>query len=180
MSSTAKTLLTADELEKLPDDDSVRIELDEGELIEMPPGGFRHSRIGIRIATRLSIFAEQNKLGCVCGPDSGYRLSDNTVRAPDVSFVRQERVVDTERYFPGTPDLAVEVLSPSDRIRQLRRKVRQYFDAGTHTVWIVYPNTREVEVRTAAGEERVLAMGDTIECPELLPGFSVKIDEFFD
>ncbi len=180
MSSSAKTLLTADELWKMPDDDSVRHELDEGELIEMPPGGFRHSRTGIRIAARLSFFAEQNNLGSVCGPDYGYRLNDYTVRAPDVSFVRHERFVDTEKYFPGPPDLAVEVRSPSDSIRQLRRKVKQYFDAGTHTVWIVYPNTREVEVRTAAGEERVLGVGDTIDCPELLPGFSVKIDEFFD
>src|ERR1700761_6842901 len=129
MSSSAKTLLTADELWKMPDVDSVRFELDEGDLIEMPPGGLRHSLIGVRIISRLSVFAERSKLGLVYGPDSGFRLSDCTVRAPDVSFVRRDRVVDTDEYFPGAPDLAVEVFSPSDRIRQLRRKGKQYFDA---------------------------------------------------
>src|ERR1700743_1113894 len=166
MSSGPKALLTADELWKMPDDDSVRHELDEGELIEMPPAGLRHGRTGIRITVRLASFVEPRKLGYIYPPDTGFRLNGTTVRAPDVSFVRQERTVDTEGYFPGAPDLAVEVFSPSDRVRQLKRKVKQYFDAGAHTVWIVYPETKEVNVLDSKGGDTMLELGDMIECPD--------------
>jgi len=79
----------------------------------------------------------------------------------------------------GAPDLAVEIFSPSDNVRQLMRKVKQYFAAGTHTVWIVYPDRREVQVLDAAGADRLITGDDPIES-ELLPGFSVPISEFFE
>jgi len=178
--SSAKTLLTADELEQMPDVDSVLTELDEGELIEMPPAGRRHGRTEIRIATILETFTRSNKLGLVYASDTGFRLTDDTVRAPDVSFVRQSRIQGGDGYYQGAPDLAVEIYSPSDRVRQLMRKVKQYFAAGTHTIWIVYPETREVQILEATGTDRLLTGDDLLEATELLPGFSVPIAEFFD
>jgi len=80
----------------------------------------------------------------------------------------------------GVPDLAVEIFSPSDNVRQLMRKVKQYFAAGCHTVWIVYPERREINVLEASGADRLLTVEDTIDAPDLLPGFSVPVAELFE
>ena len=177
-----KTLLTADELEQMPDDDSVQIELDEGELITMPPAAMDHGDCESRIDTWLGRYAREHNLGGVYTGDTGFRLSPDTVRAPDIAFVRRERVeaLRSKGFARGAPDLAVEIFSPSDDVRQLMRKVKQYFAAGCHTVWIVYPERREVQVLETSGTDRLLQIRDTIEAPELLPGFSVPIAEFFD
>jgi Uma2 family endonuclease len=84
-----------------------------------------------------------------------------------------------KNFANGAPDLAVEIFSPSDGIRQTTRKVKQYLAAGSHTVWVVYPNTEEVKVFEACGVERTLHSGDLLEAPDLLPGFSVKVAELF-
>jgi Uma2 family endonuclease len=68
----------------------------------------------------------------------------------------------------------------SDNVRQLMRKVKQYFAAGCHTVWIVYPDRHEVQVLESSGTDRLLHVGDVIEAPELLPGFSAPISAFFE
>ena len=179
---STKTLTTADELERMPDDDSVQVELDEGELITMPPAGEEHGECGNGIAFLLTRFVRQHKLGKVYAADTGFRLGDDTVRAPDVAFVRRDRTasIRSKGFARGTPDLAVEIFSPSDSVRQLMRKVKQYFAAGCHTVWIVYPDRREVNVLEASGADRLLTLEDTIEAPELLPGFAVKVAEFFE
>ena len=178
---STKTLITADELEQMPDDDSVRIELDEGELITMPPVGLDHGDYETNIAILLGSYVKKHRLGRVYTGDTGFRLRDDTVRAPDIAFVRRERVDAIYRrgFGKGAPDLAVEIFSPSDSIRQLMRKVKQYFAAGCHTVWIVYPDRQEVNVLEASGADRLLKAGDTIEAPELLPGFSVPVADFF-
>jgi Uma2 family endonuclease len=177
-----KTLLTVRDLEQMPDDDSVQIELDEGELIRIPPAAEDHGYRGIEIATLLNIYVKQHKLGRIYGADTGFVLSDDTLRSPDVAFVRQERLqaFKSTGFAKGAPDLAVEIFSPSDSVRQLMRKVKQYLAAGCHTVWIVYPDRREVQVLTAAGEDRLLRPGDTLEAPELLPGFSTGVATLFE
>jgi Uma2 family endonuclease len=179
---STKTLLTADELERMPDDDSVQTELDEGELITMPPAGEDHGYYGVEIALLLGNYVKQHKLGRVYGADTGFRLRSDTVRAPDVAFVRRERVesIRSKGFAKGVPDLAVEIFSPSDNVRQLMRKVKQYFAAGCHTVWIVYPERREVNVLEASGSDRLLTVSDTLEAPDLLPGFSLTVAALFE
>jgi Uma2 family endonuclease len=181
---STKTLLTAAELEQMPDVDSVRTELDEGELITMPPASFEHGGYEAEIIVILHDYVKRHKLGNVYGSSAGYRLTDDTVREPDVSFVRSARLTSLKSknkgFANGSPDLAVEIISPSDSIRQLMRKVKQYFAAGTHTVWIVYPDEQEVQVLEATGTDRWLKGDDPIEAPELLPGFSVPISQFFE
>jgi Uma2 family endonuclease len=179
---STKTLLTADELAQMPDDDSVQVELDEGELITMPPVGLEHANYESNICTLLKIYVRKHRLGKVYSGDAGFRLRDDTVRAPDVAFVRQERVQTVQKggFGKGAPDLAVEIFSPTDSVRQLMRKVKQYFAAGCHTVWIVYPDEREVNVLEATGADRLLQGDDPLEAPELLPGFSVPVSELFE
>lgn len=179
----AKTLLTADDLARIPqpEDSDVLMELDEGELITMPPAGFEHGFRGYRIGWILGNHIFKYDLGHIYTSETGFRLASTTVRCPDVAFVRKERLAAVEQgvFANGAPDLAVEVFSPSDSVRQLMRKVKQYFAAGCHTVWIVYPERREVNVLEASGADRLLREDDIIEAPELLPGFSVKVAEFF-
>src|SRR5579863_1427069 len=179
---STKTLLTADELEQMPDDDSVRTELDEGELITMPPTGLDHGYYEMRIASILDHHVRQHRLGRVYSGDAGFRLAASTVRAPDVAFIRQERLeaLHSKGFAKGAPDLAIEIFSPSDSVPQLMRKVKQYFAAGCHTVWIVYPDEHEIHSLEASGADRILRDTDLMEAPELLPGFSVPISEFLE
>jgi Uma2 family endonuclease len=150
---SSKTLLTADELEQMPDDDSVQIELDEGELITTPPAGWEHGRIEMLVGRILGNYAQQHRLGEVLSGDTGFAH--------------------------GAPDRAIEIFSPSDSVRQLMRKVKQYFAAGCHTVWIVYPDKRELQILEVGGTDRLLKAADLLEAPELLPGFSVPVSSFF-
>lgn len=179
---SSKTLLTADELEQMPDDDSVQIELDEGELITMPPAGWEHGRIEMLIGRTLGNYAQQHRLGEVLSGDTGFKLADGTVRAPDVAFVKRERVaaLSGRGFARGAPDLAIEIFSPSDSVRQLMRKVKQYFAAGCHTVWIIYPERRELQILESTGTDRLLSGGDLLEAPELLPGFLTPVSAFFE
>ncbi len=176
-----RTLLTADELEQMPDDDSVQIELDEGELITMPPAGGDHGYLGVEISAVLRNFVKSRKLGRVYAADTGFRLGDDTVRSPDVAFVRASRAAIHSRGFvKGAPDLAVEIFSPSDSFRQLHRKVKQYLAAGCHTVWVVHPERQEVNIFEATGSDRTVTADQMLEAPELLPGFSVRVSELFE
>lgn len=178
---SSKTLVTAAELEQMPDDDSVRIELDEGEIISMPPAGMDHGDTGVELTLLLGAYVKKHGLGKVYSADTGFKLGDDTVRAPDVAFVRKDRLRAVHRagFGSGAPDLAVEIFSPSDSVRQLMRKVKQYFAAGCHTVWIVYPERREVHVLEASGADKLLRPGDSIEAPDLLPGFSAPVAAIF-
>ncbi|MDP8989465.1 MAG: Uma2 family endonuclease, partial [Acidobacteriota bacterium] len=105
-----------------------------------------------------------------------------TKRAPDLSFILAERAskIDSAKDIQGAPDLAIEVLSPSDKAAAMRRKVKQYFGAGTRVVWLVYPTSRDVEVwESASGPARVVGENETLELTKLLPGFSVPVRSFF-
>ncbi len=174
----SKTLLTVDQFEQLPDD-GMRHELDEGELISMPPAFARHGKIQGEIYYLLRAFAGPRSLGTVF-VETGFRLSRDTVRAPDVSFIRAARlrVLDLDRRFEGAPDLAVEVISPSETASDIAHKVRQYLETGA-VVWVVYPRDRSVHVFESSGVARILGSDDALEAPGLLPGFSVRVGEFF-
>lgn len=174
-------LLTADDLERMPDDDSVQIELDEGELITTPLGSEEHGYIEGNIIGIVANFVKEHRLGRVYPGDTGFRLSHNTVRSPDVAFVRKSRVAEVhgKGFGRGAPDLAVEILPPTDTVRQLMRKIRQYFAAGCQTVWIVDPDLREVEILDAEGKSTTLRADDVLQSRDLLPGFSVAIADLF-
>ena len=172
--------MTAAELERMPDDDSVRTELDEGEVITMPPAGEDHGHYESEFVILLGSFVKRRRLGRIYTGDTAFRLSQNIVRCPDVAFVRAARVAEVRGpgFINGAPDLAVEIFSPSDSVRQLMRKVKQYFAAGTHTVWIAYPEDQTINVLEASGADRLLKGEDVVEARELLPGFSVRVSEF--
>lgn len=177
-----KTLITAAQFARMSFPDE-RVELSEGELIRMPPGGMEHSHIGVFLIRVLGDFVEKGKLGAVFGPDAGFRLDEHTVRAPDVSFVAQARVTEIgipTGFWPGAPDLAVEVMSPGDSESDLLRKIQEYFRAGTRMVWAVFPQVRQVYVYRGPKQVRILEEGDALSGEDVLPGFSLPAAKIFE
>jgi Uma2 family endonuclease len=177
-------LMTAEALLQMPTGMGERYELVKGELKIMAPAGFEHGDIVMELGMRLRLFVNTHKLGRVLGAETGYILSHDpdTIRAPDVSFVSQDRFVKTglvKGYFPGAPDLAVEVVSPGDVAVEVQRKVGEYFEAGTQLVWVVYPDLRQVAVFSSARDAQVLTAVDALDGGALLPGFTCPVAELF-
>lgn len=175
-------LFTADELLRLPDDGS-RYELVEGELKRMSPAGADHSEIALLIGASLLSHVKKHGLGRVYGADGGFLLQQDpdTVRAPDVGFVAAARSMRTSKFFPGAPDLAIEVMSPSDLASEVSFKVSQYLRAGTGGVVVVDPEKRIVYVHRAAGNEvRTTIIEDVLEVDDVVPGWKMPLGETFD
>lgn len=165
-------------------DDGMRHELVDGEVTTMPPAGFEHGRVEALVAHRLMTFVGDGRLGVVVTGDTGFILARNpdTVLGPDVAFVRTDRLPPTEmraRFAEMAPDLAVEVVSPSDRASEVAEKVTRWIGAGVRLVWLVYPARRQVEVHRAGGMTRVLEGDDTLDGGDILPGFAVPVADLF-
>jgi Uma2 family endonuclease len=176
---TTRTLMTVAEFEKLPDDGNLH-ELDEGELIVMPPPGLRHGMIQRAVAVALDQAARKAGSGIVL-TECGFRLAPDVVQAPDVVFIREEqRTKITDRYGDFAPDLAVEILSPEDSAARLQRKIARYLAAGTSVVWVLDPDSLTVNVYQKPGVFRTLTADDRIDAPELLPGFSIPVRTLFE
>jgi Uma2 family endonuclease len=176
-----KTLITAEQLLQMSFLGE-RVELSEGELIRMAPAGARHSRVAIRFGAILDEYVERRQLGAVFGADGGFVLAEDTVRAPDIGFVSQARLQQAgipDEFFPGAPDLAVEVVSPDDRAADLEKKIEEYFRAGTRLVWVVYPRRKRVHVFSNPRQMRVLEASDVLSGNDVLPGFSVPLEKIF-
>ncbi|MGD0698133.1 MAG: Uma2 family endonuclease [Terriglobia bacterium] len=175
-----KTLLTVEDFIRLPESvgtRDVRYELVEGELITVSPGMLRHNLIRDRIFFLLMSFLQTHKIGTVVA-EQAFHLVGNTVRVPDVAFVSAARELPYDGVVEGAPDLAVEVVSPSNTPRELDQRRSDYFAAGCKRIWLVYPEEREVYIHGLSGITR--RRGDELlEDPEWLPGFSVKVSEFF-
>lgn len=183
MSAVTPQLLTAEEFWALPDTGRPRA-LVRGEVVEtMPPGGV-HGVIAIILGGLLRAWAKAGGRGVV-GAESGFILGrvPDVVRGPDISFVRTERVPATgvpEAFWEQAPELAVEIVSPSETAEEVREKVRDFLAAGTPLVWVVYPRTREVLVHRPGGAIQVLGENDTLEDAAVLPGFACRVGELFE
>jgi Uma2 family endonuclease len=157
-------------------------ELVDGVLVEKVMG-LMESALGIEIGTRVANCVNQSDLGIVAGADGTLEIMPRLVRIPDVSFISWNQL--PKREYPAEPipmlypDLAVEVPSEANTAEEMRRKVREYFFAGTRLVWLVDPDTRTVRVYTAPEEPTVLTEADTLDGGEVLPGFSLSLKQLF-
>jgi Uma2 family endonuclease len=181
-----KARLTAEDLWNLGEGD-VRRELVDGEIREMPPTGGIHGRITSRVDRRLAEHLERHGGGELLVGDVGFVLGlphdPERVRAPDVAFVTTARLSQgqlPEQFIHGAPDLAVEVLSPSDDPVDVQQKVRDYLEAGTRLVWVVAPRARTATVYRADGSARLLREGDRLDGEDVLPGLVISLAELFD
>ncbi len=180
---SARALLTAEEYACLPDEDGYRDELSRGRLVREPQPQAPHGRVQLNVGAELRLFVKQHGLGYVT-VESGYILERNpdTVRGPDVAFVARERYGETlpERWPEFGPDLAVEVLSPSDRVSRMAEKVAQYFGAGTRLVWVIDPEERTATVFRSPIAVRVLGESDELDGEDVLPGFRIRVADVLD
>jgi len=171
-------LLTADELLHLHIPDK-RVELVKGVLVVREPPGLRHGRVAMELARRLANHADGRGLGRVYAAETGFTLfrDPDTVRAPDVAFVRSERLLDPEPVGFGdlAPDLVVEVLSPSDRAGAVLAKVADWLSAGTRLVWVVDPERGLARVYRQDGTEALVARDETLDGEDVVPGFSCAL-----
>jgi Uma2 family endonuclease len=178
-----RALMTAEELLRMPHDD-MRYELIEGELIQMSPAMPEHGWHNAEIAFLLGTYAKPRRLGVVFDSSVGYKFGSDpdTVLEPDVSFFRTERLPprkDWKKFFTVPPDIAVEVLSPSERRALLNKKIGIYFAAGVRLLWLVNPSRRTVTVYAPGREPRVLRIDDDLTGEDVLPGFRLPLRDLF-
>jgi Uma2 family endonuclease len=181
MSTTTQThLMTAEELGNLPDE-PLRHELIKGELLTMPLPKLEHGRVAANLTFLLAQHVRVNRLGKIF-TEGGYKIESDpdTVLGPDVSFVSINHLaLSPEGYHDGPPDLAVEVISPSDRRGRIERKLGLWLETGARSVWHVNPRRRTVEVISSTGERRTLRETDEL-VDDTVPGFRVKVSEIFE
>jgi Uma2 family endonuclease len=181
MYGSARESMTVEEFERLPDD-GWRQELVRGSVVREPPAGFEHGRTAAGAGYVLREYVRAHGLGEVCAAETGFILSHDPaiVRAPDAAFVAKSRVPTepVRGFFPGAPDLAVEVLSPWNVTAAVAEKVADYLNAGTREVWVVDPVAHTVAVH---GRADVMLLGDAAELDggDVLPGFRVQIRDLF-
>src|SRR3989440_12771973 len=165
---TAEELLTA----SIP---NKRTELVRGVLVVREPPGGRHGSVTMNLALRIGNYVERTGAGQVFAAETGFTLSrgPDTVRAPDIAFVRRERLPDPATHgFPElAPDLVVEVLSPGDRPGEVLAKVADWLTAGTRLVWTVDPQRRLARIYRHDGSETVVTAEGALDGEDVLPGF---------
>jgi Uma2 family endonuclease len=177
-----KTLLTAEEFDNYPFEEDKRYELDEGELIEMMRPAYKHNRVLAKLQFEVTLYLQKNPIGEALISENLYALSPSIRRSPDLGIILGERSRELKdaTVIPIVPDIAVEVLSPSETTRMIHRKLKQYFAAGVKEVWLVDPESREVEIWTGPSlPEPTLADAGALTS-KLLPGFELPLQKLFD
>ena len=174
--------VTADELHAMSGRIG-RCELIYGEVVRMSPAGAEHGIVALRFGRYLGEFVDDNGLGVVFAAETGFKIESDPdlVRAPDASFVRKDRVQPRlpKGYFPGVPDLAVEVVSPDDSRREVAEKVNMWLAHGTHVVWEADPQRMTTRVHRVGASPQVLSVDDEIADEPLLPGFRLPLNKVF-
>ncbi|MEN6495510.1 MAG: Uma2 family endonuclease [Thermoguttaceae bacterium] len=178
------TPVTAEQLLRMPDD-GFRYELVAGELKKMTPSGWVHGAVGGRLHVLLGQQVLEHRLGEIFFAETGFLLSrdPDTVRAPDIAFIRKDHLPASppqEAFWPGAPDLAVEVASPGDMVREIDDKVKAWLHAGAMAVWVVNPTWQSVTVYRSSTDIRVLTVNDELTGEDIVPGFRCRVAEIFN
>lgn len=176
--------LTADDLLRLYSE-GIRGELIRGELCQTMPTGQEHGEIVMNLGSLLRVFIKSRKLGRLTGSDAGVWLErdPDTVREPDIAYFSAEKIPPGVRitgYSEVVPDLVVEVVSPSDGLREVNDKALMWLSYGVRLVWVVNPDSRVVEVYRAGRAVSTLSESDALDGLDALPGFACAVREVFD
>ena len=175
--------MTADELLTMPNA-QFGCELVRGKFKKYMPTGFLHGLIASRIGRIIGNFVDENDLGVTFAAETGFLIFQNpdTVRAPDSAFISKENFKKhgvTEKFFSGAPDLAVEVVSPSDRKKDIEEKIRDYLKTGVALVWIIYPQNKIVAVHRQNNITSILRETDELDGENILPNFRCSLEKIF-
>jgi Uma2 family endonuclease len=174
---TAEQLLRADVPNK-------STELVRGRLIVREPPGTQHGRVQSKLNFLVGAFAYSHKLGALFGQDTGFKIASDpdTVRAPDLAFVRRERLalIAPRGYAALAPDLVAEILSPDDRPGEVLAKIGEWLDAGVEIVWLIDPDRRTAQVYRSDGSVAAVAHDGALEGDTVLPGLTIPLAELFE
>jgi len=173
-------LLTVEQFAALPEEEVMRCELVEGEIVPMGDAKFIHELVKANANRLLTAYVLENPIGVVFS-ESMYKLGEREGRIPDVSLLLNHRIPPKgyDKHLEGAPDLAFEVVS-SETAAFMERKINLYLAAGSRAVWIAYPQERTMWAHRPNGESRHLREGQYVQEPDLLPGFRVLMDRFFE
>jgi Uma2 family endonuclease len=183
--SVKQQLVTAEELWHMPKVPGMRFELIDGEVVKVSPASIRHGVIASAVHDAIKLHVRQQDLGLVMGDNVGYvlRHDPDHMRAPDVSFLAWDSVPegdDLERFGQGPPTLAVEVVSPNDRANDIRERVQDYLEAGTHLVWVLWPRRNSISVYSPGADTRELGPDAVLDGGDVLTGFAVRVGDLFE
>jgi len=177
-----KRVWTDEALMALPDTGD-RYELINGELVSMGNSGMEHGELSAFLAGSLSIYVRSRKLGVVCDSSTAFTMESGNKRSPDISFVSRERLLGLKRlpkgFFQGAPDLAIEVISPSNTFEEIHGKIVEYFGNGCRLIWVVHPDEESVLVYRKPQPDRLLKITDLLDGEEVIPGFTLPVSELF-
>ena len=167
-------------LEEFLESDLEGYEYVEGEVIPTPAASAEHGIVSARVFLCLGLYVRENQLGEVVTPDTGFQV-DERVLKPDIAFISSAQLPDDlSKAFPVPPDLAVEVVSPSDLFRRVIEKAFAYLESGTQMVWIVEPTSQTVRVYRSETPIRVLGINDTLTGEDVVEGFSCQVAQLFE
>jgi Uma2 family endonuclease len=177
---TREKLYTVEEFWKfaqLPENETRRLELEDGVIVEMPASSPLNTIIAGRITTFLNIHVMKDNLGYVTVPDGGFKLATRRVRQPDVGFISRKRQPTIPKHFEIAPDIAVEIVSTHEDVL---KKVDEYLEAGTQLVWVIYPHEQTVHVfRQKEPRWQKLGLRDTLTGEDVLAGFELPVQNIF-
>jgi Uma2 family endonuclease len=179
-----KKVWTEAELEVLPEDGYMH-EVVDGELVMSPKNNWFHGRICTRLIIALGNFVVARRLGAVLDSSTGFWMHNRNCRAPDVSFVLKSRLIalgfkpNERRFFPGAPDLAVEILSPDNTRAEIDQRLRDFFGSGCQLAWIINPESESVEICHSPTRRKLVGSGAFLDGEDLLPGFRYAIADLF-
>lgn len=173
--------ITAEEFLTMPADGRRR-ELIHGEIRTMSPAGFEHGQIAMLVGASLSSYVRERGIGTVTAAETGFilRRDPDTVRAPDVGFVSRERVVATHGFFPGAPDLAIEVVSPGDTYSEVDAKVLDWLRAGARMVIVIDPQKKSAVVHRSVNETLRVGVDGILDGGDVVPGWKLPLAELFN
>lgn len=187
MARQSTKLITADEYYKMPREQTVGTELVHGVIVKkrggIVPAGYQHGKIAALLLYYIIDFVLKHQLGNVFTAETGFILNEesNIVRGPDIAFVANDRLDQSKKsgFFKGAPDLAVEVISPSETFGEIDTKLEEYFAAGVKEVWIVRPVARTITLYHSLKEIAILSDQNTLNNSCVLSGFELEIGRIF-
>jgi Uma2 family endonuclease len=184
VTETPGKIWTEADLQSLPDDGYIH-EVVNSELVMSPKNDFFHGDICSELLTVLRTFVREKRLGAVLDSSTGFWMKNRNCRAPDISFVSRERLIalnfkrSTRSFFPGAPDLAVEILSPNNTRAEIDQRLRDFFESGTRLAWIIDPDAKRAEICRTLTSRKLIEAGGHLEGEDLLSGFRYPLDDLF-
>jgi Uma2 family endonuclease len=179
--SIEKKIWTDEEFMALPE--GGRYELVDGEVVDMGNSGMEHGYVASILNILVGGYVLSQKLGVVCDSSTAFAMKTGNKRSPDFSFVSKDRLQGVRRltkgFFQGAPDLAVEVISPSNTFEEIHNKLVEYFENGCRLAWVINPDEQSVLVYRQPQPDRLLKVTDALSGEEVIPGFELPVAELF-